>query len=102
MNNKDAHSCLWVKDLKDLVEVEICLLHERDVAIFQPGILSHPQHAMAPDEYKLSQDVLIFLIENQDHFLIGMQGTAADEKTVQEVESGPPTPASVGRGSACL
>ena len=61
-------------------------------AIFQPGILSHPQHAMAPEEYRLSQDVLIFLIENQDHFLIGMQGTAADEKTVQEVESGPPTP----------
>ncbi|KAF2667066.1 RhoGAP-domain-containing protein [Microthyrium microscopicum] len=61
-------------------------------AIFQPGILSHPAHDMAPPEYRLSQDVLIFLIENQDHFLIGMQGTAADEKTVQEVESGPPTP----------
>jgi GTPase-activating protein SAC7 len=61
-------------------------------AIFQPGILSHPDHDMAPNEYRLSQDVLIFLIENQDHFLIGMQGTAADQKTVQEVESGPPTP----------
>lgn len=67
-------------------------------AIFQPGILSHPSHDMAPPEYRLSQDVLIFLIENQDHFLIGMQGTAADEKTVQEVESGPPTPA-IGRVS---
>jgi GTPase-activating protein SAC7 len=61
-------------------------------AIFQPGILSHPSHDMAPSEYRLSQDVLIFLIENQDHFLIGMQGTAADAKTVAEVESGPPTP----------
>ncbi|KAI1007231.1 hypothetical protein K3495_g992 [Podosphaera aphanis] len=57
-------------------------------AIFQPGILSHPVHDMAPQEYRLSQDVLIFLIENQDHFLIGMQGTAADEKTVQEVNNG--------------
>ncbi|KAF2484037.1 Rho GTPase activation protein, partial [Neohortaea acidophila] len=38
-------------------------------AIFQPGILSHPQHDMAPSEYRLSQDVLIFLIENQDSFL---------------------------------
>lgn len=57
-------------------------------AIFQPGMLSHPQHDMAPEEYRLSQDVLIFLIENQDHFLIGMRGTAADEKTVQEVQSG--------------
>ncbi|KAF2453610.1 Rho GTPase activation protein, partial [Lineolata rhizophorae] len=39
-------------------------------AIFQPGILSHPAHDMAPHEYRLSQDVLIYLIENQDHFLI--------------------------------
>lgn len=63
-------------------------------AIFQPGLLSHPQHDMSPDEYKLSQDVLIFLIENQDHFLVGMNGTAADEQTVKEVEAGnarPPT-----------
>lgn len=59
-------------------------------AIFQPGILSHPQHDMAPQEYRLSQDVLIFLIENQDSFLIGMQGTAADPETVREVQSGTP------------
>lgn len=57
-------------------------------AIFQPGMLSHPQHYMSPEEYKLSQDVLIFLIENQDHFLFGMNGTAADEQTVKEVQSG--------------
>lgn len=61
-------------------------------AIFQPGLLSHPQHDMSPPEYRLSQDVLIFLIENQDSFLIGMHGTAADEKTVKEVQSGAPTP----------
>lgn len=70
-------------------------------AIFQPGMLSHPQHDMSPLEYRLSQDVLIFLIENQDHFLIGMRGTAADEKTVQEVQSGgtPPsnTPITPGK-----
>lgn len=62
-------------------------------AIFQPGMLSHPQHDMAPAEYKLSQDVLIFLIENQDHFLVGMSGTAADEQMMKEVEAGvPPRP----------
>lgn len=60
-------------------------------AIFQPGMLSHPAHAMAPEEYRLNQCVIIFLIENQDHFLIGMQGTAADERTVQEVQKGTPT-----------
>lgn len=75
-------------------------------AIFQPGILSHPSHDMAPQEYRLSQNVLIFLIENQDHFLIGMQGTAADEKTVQEVQGAavssqvrtPTAPGSPSRG----
>lgn len=61
-------------------------------AIFQPGLLSHPNHDMAPHEYKLSQDVLIFLIENQDHFLFGMNGTAADEQTVRDVEGGVPAP----------
>lgn len=61
-------------------------------AIFQPGLLSHPQHDMAPAEYRLSQDVLIFLIENQDHFLIGMHGTAADEKTVRDVQSAAQSP----------
>lgn len=45
---------------------------------------------MAPQEYRLSQDVLIFLIENQDSFLIGMSGTAADAETVREVQSGSP------------
>ena len=61
-------------------------------AIFQPGMLSHPDHDMAPQEYRLSQDVLIFLIENQDHFLIGMRGTAADEQTVNDVQNGTPPP----------
>ncbi|KAF2126380.1 RhoGAP-domain-containing protein [Dothidotthia symphoricarpi CBS 119687] len=61
-------------------------------SIFQPGILSHPKHEMSPQDYRLSQDVLIFLIDNQDHFLIGMEGTAVDEGTVKHVESGPPTP----------
>ena len=60
-------------------------------AIFQPGLLSHPTHDMRPQEYRLSQDVLIFLIDNQDSFLIGMSGTAADEKTVKEVQSGAST-----------
>ncbi|EWC46605.1 hypothetical protein DRE_04092 [Drechslerella stenobrocha 248] len=43
-------------------------------AIFQPGIISHPDHEMSPADYRLSQDVLIFLILNQDNFLLGMRG----------------------------
>ncbi|EZF29652.1 rho-GTPase-activating protein [Trichophyton mentagrophytes] len=64
-------------------------------AIFQPGMLSHPSHDMSPQDYKLSQDVLVFLIENQDNFLFGMTGTAADAQTVQNIQGGmypPPTP----------
>ncbi|KAF2721924.1 RhoGAP-domain-containing protein [Polychaeton citri CBS 116435] len=76
-------------------------------AIFQPGLLSHPQHDMAPQEYRLSQDVLIFLIENQDSFLIGMPGTAADKQTVQDVQSGTPvkapsTPTTPGRSRTII
>ncbi|KAG8526770.1 uncharacterized protein KY384_008199 [Bacidia gigantensis] len=56
-------------------------------AIFQPGILSHPRHDLEPKEYKLSQNVLVYLILNQDHFLVGMSGTEADEKTVKEVQT---------------
>ncbi|KAL2397709.1 Rho-GTPase-activating protein 5 [Exophiala dermatitidis] len=72
-------------------------------AIFQPGIISHPSHDMSPMEYKLSQDVLVFLIENQDNFLIGMSGTAVDEKTQKDVESGPPSlrsPKIMGRSAS--
>ncbi|KXT02705.1 hypothetical protein AC578_5422 [Pseudocercospora eumusae] len=77
-------------------------------AIFQPGILNHPQHDMAPQEYRLSQDVLIFLIENQDSFLIGMQGTEADADTVRDVQSGgspskpPSTPTTPGRSKTII
>jgi len=38
-------------------------------AIFQPGLLSHPDHAMNPQEYRVSQEVLVFLIQHQDRFL---------------------------------
>lgn len=72
-------------------------------AIFQPGIISHPNHDMSPLEYKLSQDVLIFLVENQDNFLFGMAGTGVDENTVKDIQSGPPvhTPKStIGRSGS--
>ena len=69
-------------------------------AIFQPGILSHPGHDMQPAEYRLSQDVIIFLIENQDSFLVGMRGTAVDENTVREVQGGAPRQPSTPKRTA--
>lgn len=38
--------------------------------IFRPGLISHPQHEMSPQEYKLSQRVLEFLIAQQDWFML--------------------------------
>jgi len=38
--------------------------------IFRPGLLSHPNHELSPDEHKLSQKVLEFLIEHQDWFML--------------------------------
>ena len=54
--------------------------------IFQPGILHHPSHEYLQQERRLSQDVLIFLIENQDNFLISMQGTD-DSERVQDTKA---------------
>lgn len=42
---------------------------ESDLAvIFQPGILSHPDHRMLPPEHALSQTVLEFLVTHVDDF----------------------------------
>ena len=50
-------------------------------AIFQPGLISHPSHDMSPEDYRISQDVLVFLIENQDHFLMGMKGNSEGDES---------------------
>lgn len=46
--------------------------------IFQPGLISHPTHQMAPEEHALSRSVLEFLIEHQDSFMLGMQLVSLD------------------------
>ncbi|GJE94610.1 Rho GTPase activation protein domain-containing protein [Phanerochaete sordida] len=38
--------------------------------IFRPALLSHPSHELSPPEHPLSQDVLEFLIEHQDWFML--------------------------------
>ncbi|KAK5676340.1 GTPase activating protein (GAP) for Rho1p [Elasticomyces elasticus] len=50
-------------------------------ALFQPGILAHPQHTLSRDEVNLSQAVLAKMIENQDSFLIASrtQGSSAGQ-----------------------
>jgi GTPase-activating protein SAC7 len=38
--------------------------------IFRPGLISHPNHEMSPKEHALSQEVLEFLIAQQDWFML--------------------------------
>lgn len=38
--------------------------------IFRPGLISHPNHELSPSEHHLSQQVLEFLIQHQDWFLL--------------------------------
>lgn len=38
--------------------------------IFRPAVLSHPTHELSPQDQQLSQDVLEFLIEHQDWFML--------------------------------
>lgn len=72
-------------------------------AIFQPGLINHPTHDMSPNDYKLSQDVLVFLITNQDHFLLGMRGNPETEAVDNlSVPVAPATPASPRRAKTVL
>nr|XP_031864086.1 uncharacterized protein CI109_000730 [Kwoniella shandongensis]KAA5531158.1 hypothetical protein CI109_000730 [Kwoniella shandongensis] len=59
--------------------------------IFQPGVISHPLHTMRPREHVLSQQVLEFLIEHQDHFLLGMELKPRSKKRHDKVPSPGPT-----------
>jgi hypothetical protein len=51
-------------------------------AIFQPGILSHPEHGSSIREAQLSQDVLHLLIEEQESLSIDTASNAASHQPV--------------------
>jgi len=38
--------------------------------IFRPAVLNHPAHEMSPELHRLSQEVVEFLIEHQDWFML--------------------------------
>lgn len=70
--------------------------------IFQPGIIAHPDHEMLPSEHAASQKVLEFLINKQDHFLIGMELVRPAEGDLGNVLTGTQEPVrsrSTGMGS---
>ncbi|KAK4955705.1 GTPase activating protein (GAP) for Rho1p [Elasticomyces elasticus] len=64
---------------------------QRLAALFQPGILAHPQHALSRVEVNLSQAVLAQLIENQDSFLVGALSGSEGSSAWQVVNTSAPT-----------
>ncbi|KAK9450195.1 Rho GTPase activation protein [Limtongia smithiae] len=46
-------------------------------AVFQPCILSHPSHDRFPEEYRVSQECLLFMIDNAKNFSMHVDTVAA-------------------------
>ncbi|GAC97476.1 RhoGAP group protein [Pseudozyma hubeiensis SY62] len=53
--------------------------------IFQPGMFSHPSHELSPGEHKLAVQVLEFLIDHQDQFVLGMTPQPASQLPQDEL-----------------
>ncbi|KAF9579255.1 hypothetical protein BGW38_004565, partial [Lunasporangiospora selenospora] len=69
------HSCLLIYLLHLLAlfahHSDQNLMDSKNLAsVFQPGVISHPNHAMSPGEYMTSAAVLKFLIDNQSSFTL--------------------------------
>jgi hypothetical protein len=59
----------------------------RIVAAFQPSLLAREASVgMSVLDHVRAADTLVFMIENQDHFLIGMRGTAAHDNASATVD----------------
>lgn len=59
---------------------------QRLVAAFQPALLSRPPSEMSAVDHVLASDTMIFMVENQDHFLIGMRGTGSGDSNKQATD----------------
>ncbi|KAH7309930.1 Rho GTPase activation protein [Rhexocercosporidium sp. MPI-PUGE-AT-0058] len=57
---------------------------QRIVAAFQPALLSRPVSEMSASGHILAANAMVFLVENQDHFLIGMRGAGASDSNDKE------------------
>ncbi|KAG8712396.1 hypothetical protein FRC11_000258 [Ceratobasidium sp. 423] len=73
MPRANQYLLLYVLDLLSVFarKADKNLMTESNLAvIFRPGIISLPAHEMKPTEHALSQEVLVFLIQHQDHFML--------------------------------
>lgn len=73
MPRANQYLLLYVLDLLSVFarKCERNLMTATNLAvIFRPGLISHPNHEMEPQEHQLSQKVLEFLIAQQDWFML--------------------------------
>jgi GTPase-activating protein SAC7 len=79
MPHANRYLLLYVLDLLAVFarKSEVNLMPASNLAvIFQPGIFSHPSHLTDANEHKLAVEVLQFLIDHQDHFVLAISPPA--------------------------
>ncbi|KAF9354869.1 hypothetical protein BGX26_007254 [Mortierella sp. AD094] len=89
------HSCL----LMYLLDLLALFAHHSDenlmdsknlASVFQPGVLSHPDHSMSPGEYMTSAAVLKFLIDYQSSFTMPKPNIDDDDEEMVNLGPHPP------------
>ena len=89
--------------MTDILHFRVNLPFFIDLAvIFRPGLINHPTHELNPKEHSLSQQVLEFLIEHQDWFMLDVvppPPTASSPTSPGRSENSPPTSAGAGFGA---
>lgn len=95
ISNDTKQLTIYLLDLLSLFsrQSQLNLMSGRNLAaIFQPSILSHPQHDMDPREYELSRLVTEFLIEYSYKLLPYLLKLAKDEQQLQHSNGNTPQP----------
>lgn len=65
----------------------------RIVAAFQPSLLARdPSIGMSTDDHRRAALTLVFMIENQDHLMIGIRGATADATGTSRADGATTTP----------
>jgi len=83
MAQPNQYLLLYVLDLLSVFarKSEKNLMTATNLAVmFQPGIISHPNHDLSPHEHALSQKVLEFLLIHQDWFMLDISPPTRSEK----------------------
>lgn len=90
ISNDAKQLTIYLLDLLSLFsrQSQFNLMSARNLAaIFQPSILSHPQHDMDPREYELSRVVTEFLIEYSYKLLPHLLKLVKSEQEIAKIES---------------